>query len=218
MNKFWSIPITGVFLLCLFFSRCKNDSGSESSSPHLLQLDTIRDKYNVPREQKDWTMITQGNVNITVQEDRITIDHLPEAGFELVTYFLQGATKNYDLKTDSLGRCEVLFLGRNLIVHSFKEKKPLLFTVRDLSVPSYLKNFTDAKQYIGYGLGARKFERNGLHDNVPFCLCEKLGTPSDNCRIGNDGGAHGCASGTPDGSCEVSCSESAYACCDKKME
>jgi len=219
MSKTLIHLLATVLLSGVIFNGCKNGSFiSETEYPHLLQLDTIMDQYNSKREQPDRTSLTEGKVNIVIKEDMVMIDHMPEEGAELITYFLQGATKNYDLKTDSLGKCEVLFLGRNLIVHPFKEKKPLLFTVRDMTIPAYLKNFTDAKQYIGFGLGARKFERNGLHDNVPFCLCEKLGTPSDDCRIGNDGGAHGCATGTPDGSCVVSCSESAFACCDKKIK
>ncbi|MFZ1675876.1 MAG: hypothetical protein WAT91_01305 [Saprospiraceae bacterium] len=217
MNKTHTHFITGLFLLSINFISCKGGTfTSDTEYPHLLKLDTILTQYNGKREQQDWAIITQGSVNMTIKEDMVTIDLTPEQGPELITYFLQGATKNYDLKTDSLGRCEVLFLGRNLIVHPFREKKPLLFTVRDLTVPAYLKNFIDVKQCIGYGLGARKFEKGGLHDNVPFCLCEKLGTPSYDCGIGDDGTAHGCANGTPDGSCEVSCSESAFACCDKK--
>ncbi len=209
--------VVAFLLHCIIFTACKGGTfTSHTEYPHLLKLDTILTQYNSKREQQDWAVMTQGKVNITIKEDIVTIEHLPEQGPELITYFLQGATKNYDLKTDSLGRCEVLFLGRNLIVHPFREKKPLLFTVRDLTVPAYLKNFTEVNQYVGFGLGARKFERGGLHDNVPFCLCEKLGTPSYDCGIGDDGTAHGCANGTPDGSCEVSCSESAFACCDKK--
>jgi hypothetical protein len=217
MNLTHNHFIAVFFLHFIIFISCKGGvftSGTEY--PHLLKMDTILTQYNSKREQQDWAIMTQGKVKITVKEDMVTVDHLPEQGPELITYFLQGATVNYDLKTDTLGRCEVLFLGRNLIIHPFREKKPLLFTVRDLKVPAYLKNFTEVKQYIGYGLGARKFERGGLHDNVPFCLCEKLGTPSYDCGIGDDGTAHGCANGTPDGSCEVSCSESAFACCDKK--
>ncbi len=219
MHKSLLFIIPVFFLVGIFFIRCKNFSfAKQAEYPHLLKMDTILMQYNAKREQQDWAMITQGKVNITVKEEIVTLDHMPTQGPEAVTYFLQGATKNYDLKTDSLGRCEVLFLGRNLIIHPFKEKLPLLFTVRDLTVPAYLKNFTDVKQYIGFGLGARKFERGGLHDNVPFCLCEKLGTPSYDCGIGDDGTAHGCANGTPDGSCEVSCSQSAFACCDKKKQ
>lgn len=219
MKISYSHFIAGLILHCIMFMSCKGGVfTSHAEYPHLLKLDTILTQYNGKREQQDWAVITHGKVNITIKEDIVIIDHLPEQGPELITYFLQGATTNYDLKTDSLGRCEVLFLGRNLIVHPFKEKGALLFTVRDVTVPAYLKNFAVVKQYIGYGLGARKFERGSLRDNVPFCLCEKLGTPSYDCGIGDDGTAHGCANGTPDGSCEVSCSESAFACCDKKKQ
>lgn len=213
MNKIQSISVGVMVLVILVFS-CKNStfmSGEEY--PHLVKLDSIRDQYNGKREQKDWTTILEGNVTMTVSAERVSINLIPKQGNEeLITYFLQGVTTNYNLKSDSLGRSEVLFLGRNLVVHPFSQSTAMLLTVRDVK-PGYLNGFTDMKQYTGYGLGARKFIRNGLHDNVPSCLCEKLGSARFSCSIGGDD-AHGCANGTPDGSCEVSCSDSAYACCD----
>jgi len=213
-----NILLVGILISGLSLFSCKDgNSSSETIGGHLLKLDTIRNHYNAKLEQRDWSTITEGKVNIVVKDDRIIIDHFPVEGPELITYFLQTATKDYDIKTDSLGRAEVLYLGRNLIVHAFKENKSLVFTVGGDKYPAYLSDFTDIKHYIGFGLGVRKFERGGLHDNVPYCLCKPMGSPSSDCTMGGDGGAHGCGTGTPDGSCEVYCSTNAFACCDTSI-
>ncbi len=205
-------------MLMVLFMSCKNGNFmSEREDTHLVQLDAIMEKYNAKREENDKSVITQGKTDMIVKDSIVIINHYPEQGPELITYFLQGSTADYQLKSDSLGKAEVLFIGRNLYVHSFKKRKTMLFAVRDdadLTVPQEIEG---VKQYTGFGLGARKFEKNSLHDNVPFCLCKPNGTPSSDCNYGGNNGeqiAHGCASGNPDGSCEVSCSLVYFACCD----
>lgn len=217
MNKIYNL-ISGVIFIGLVLFSCRNGSViSQTNEQHLAKLDTIRDLFNAKREPHDWTAITKGRINIIVDAKLISIHHTPDTGNVSMIYFLQTGNQNHDLRSDSFAMAELLFLGRNLIIHIPDKRKTLLFSVIDETVPAYLHGFTDAKKYVGYGLGVRKFVKGGLIDNVPFCQCEPLGTPDSDCNRGGDG-AHGCGTGTPDGSCEVSCSMAAFACCDKKIE
>jgi hypothetical protein len=218
MNKIYTLIVIGSLIAGLFLFSCRNESStSETNEQHLAKLDTIRDLYNSKREPHDWTAITNGKIKIIVDAKMISIHHTPDTGNVSIIYFLQTGNQNHDLRTDSFGMSEVLFLGRNLIIHLPDKRKTFLFSVIDETVPIYLHGFTDVKKYVGYGLGVRKFIKGGLAENVPFCQCEPLGTPDSDCnRGGNE--AHGCGTGTPDGSCEVSCSMAAFACCDKKIE
>ncbi|MEP6647330.1 MAG: hypothetical protein ABJC12_09570 [Saprospiraceae bacterium] len=214
MNKIYSFS-AGLTVLVMLLMSCKNSTFMNGGEyPHLIKLDSIRDVYNSKRPKEEWTSVLKGRAKLTKTTDRISIEFVPDAGpEEMIIYFLQGATKDFELKSDSIQKGEFLFLGRNLFVHSFKQRQAMLFSVRDDNVPNYVSGYKDVKQYTGFGLGARKFSKNSFHDNVPACLCEKLGSVQYSCSIGGDD-AHGCANGTPDGSCEVSCSLSAYACCD----
>ena len=95
MSKTLILLIATVLHSGIIFNSCKNGSFlSETEYPHLLKLDTILAQYNSKREKPDWTSLTVGKVNLVIKEDIVMIDHMPEEGAELITYFLQGTTKN----------------------------------------------------------------------------------------------------------------------------
>ena len=217
MKRLLLTVVTGIFLAVFILGGCKADtSKAVIQDYHLVQLDSIRSQFNSKREQKDWAALTRGRAKLLVTDELVSILYTPASKEENVVYFLQGATKDYGLKTDSLGLIEELFLERNLIINCLEENKTLLFSVRDERIPTYLQGFAPTKQYTGYGLGARKINKDGASGNVPWCKCEALGSPDSNCTLGGDG-THACGSGTPDGSCEISCSQSTFACCDEHL-
>jgi len=218
MNKICNLSALGILLLVSFLLNCKKESGTgEIKDFHLAMADTILSQYNAERPNWDWSFRTEGKVNIRVKDSMISIEHNPDNGEELATYFLQTGKKDHHFKTGLFGLAEVIFLDRNLIVNSLETKKTLLFSIKVDPDPYYLKYLNNVKQYKGFGLGVRKTNRGGAWEKAPYCSCEPAGSLEDLCISGGPD-ALSCSTANLEGSCRVSCSGQTFACCDKKMD
>ena len=207
-----------MWLFISFFQGSCKDSGKEEVSDfHLTNADSILSQFNSKREPKDWIVKTEGKVNIKVEDKIVYLEHSPENGEVFMTYFFQSFNEAHDLKSDSFGRAEILFLKRNLIINSLERNQTLLFSLMEDAPPVYLADLQTTKKYIGFGLGLRKINKGSTSEYVPLCGCEPNGSPYDHCVSGGDG-ALSCGTGNLDGSCEVSCAGENFACCNKKME
>jgi hypothetical protein len=196
---------------------CNSESGGSNKDLHLAARDTIVRQYNADRpdwDQADWS---EGKANMIVKEGRIVIEYEADNSTELAYYFFQTDDNDQGLKSDSLGRAEVIFMERNMVINSLQRKKTFLFTIDKGHEPAYLKELDGAKVYYGYGLGARKVIKGSPLENVPYCACDLASTPPGNCKAGGVLNLN-CATANENGSCRVACSGQTYACCDRGFE
>jgi hypothetical protein len=217
MNKNPVLPGVVIFMFVSLFFSCQNGAGKSGPRDyHMAVMDSISVAYNAQKEEWDRSIITVGNVNITVMDSMVYIEHDPENGDQEITYFLQTEKREGHVKPGLFGKAEVLFMDRNLIVNSLEKEKTYMFSIKVDPDPNYVKKIEDLKQYKGIGLGVRKVFKSSQTKNAPTCSCEIAGSQNVNCATGGSESLS-CSSTNDDGSCRISCSGQRFACCGRRM-
>ena len=207
-----------VIALCLpAFYGCKTEPKENTNELYLAHPDSIINMHNKSLPEWEWTTRTEGWVNIITKHKRIEIQHVPEKGTEIISYFLQNEEEND--KTDSLTikRAEVIFLKRGLLVNSLMKKETLYFYLETDEIPSQIEDIGKVKSFKGFGLGERKIILGSQANLPPYCACDHASTPPGNCKAGQTMELS-CASTNEYGSCKVTCTGQTYACCDRGFE
>ena len=100
--------------ICLptFFS-CKQEPTHNANELYLALADSIIKTHNASLQEWEWAIKTYGRVLIITKNNRIEIQHIPEQGTEIISYFLQNEVKSEKIDSVSINRAEVIFLGRS---------------------------------------------------------------------------------------------------------
>ncbi|HEY3386208.1 MAG TPA: hypothetical protein VGK46_06850 [Saprospiraceae bacterium] len=204
--------------ICLptFFS-CKQEPTHNANELYLALADSIIKTHNASLQEWEWAIKTYGRVQIITKNNRIEIQHIPEQGTEIISYFLQNEVKSEKIDSVSINRAEVIFLGRGLLVNSLMKKETMYYHLETDEIPSLIKEIGKVKYVKGFGLGERKINLGSRADQPPYCACDHASTPPGNCKAGQKMELN-CASANDFGSCKVTCIGQTYACCDRGFE
>jgi hypothetical protein len=217
-SRRFGLPFLAILFLAYSMIGCKSEPGAEGPKDfHLVMADSIISQYNADRAEWDRTEMTIGDVEILVKENRIELRHLPESGNEFMAFFLQTENNKHGLEAGKLGRCEVIYMERNLLVNSLSSKRTLHFYLDKDPKPAFLKEIKGVKSYTGFGLGVRKIVHGSQPYQATYCACDQAATPPGNCKAGGVLDLK-CATSNEFGSCRVTCTGQTYACCDRGFE
>jgi len=218
MILFRSFLLFTLIALCLpAFYGCKPEPTHNANDLYLAHADSIINSYNAPLAQWEWTAKTDGWVNIITKNKRIEIQHVPEMGNEIISYFLQNEEENDKIDSVTFKKAEVIFLKRGLLVNSLMKKETMYFYLETDEIPSLIKDIGKVKYFKGFGLGERKITLGSQANQPPYCACDHASTPPGNCKAGQNMEMN-CASANEYGSCKVICTGQTYACCDRGFE
>lgn len=193
---------------------CKQEPQQEVPKDlHFPFADSLLNVFNADRPAYNLGEKTEGTVEIKIEDDRIVLEHVADGANELYAYFLQTDKKEKNLKPGKLGRCEVVYMERQLIINSLESFNTILLYVDSDGQPAYAANSKRIKSYAGYGLGLRKITIGSPADKAPYCKCLVPDTYPFHCNGGGTEQIH-CASSNVDGACRVSCNNKTYPCCD----
>lgn len=208
--------LTGMLLITISMVSCKSESGGkEPKDYHFPNAKDILSAYNADRPDWDKSEKTEGSIKIMVEDDIVYIEHDAYNSLEIVTYYLQTQKKVRGLDPEQIEIAEVLYLDRNLIINSLKDKRRYHFALETDAKPDFLNGVTDVKTFVGYGLGLRKVNKGNNGENVRYCHCQFGDYPEALCPAGGSVSLD-CRSTNEDGSCKVTCSGQTFACCDKR--
>lgn len=179
-----------------------------------MMADTIISQYNADRPEWDRGMKLEGNIKIEASEFMITVTLNPLNSNEIFSFFLQTESNKANLLSAPPGIAQVIYLDRHLIINYLDAKRIYYFKMKADKKPRYLEAIGDMTEYTGYGLGMRKATGNIL-EGAPFCSCVLVGQKG-NCPTGGVDELN-CGVTNNAGSCKITCSGQAYACCDPRM-
>jgi hypothetical protein len=208
-----------LFVFGLSMTNCKPEPPKpvKTEDLYIKNPDSILSRHNEGRPEWDQATLTQGRVQLTVKEDRITISYVGVNATETVNYFLQTEKTAHKLKSDYMARAEVLYLGRSLVVNSLVKKQTLYFHLDGEKIPEDIEDIGDVQSFSGYGLGIRSITHGMQPETVPYCACDHASTPPGNCKAGMNMDMS-CAFANDNGGCKVICTGQYYACCDRGFE
>ncbi len=214
----FSLLTWACILTIQLLSGCKQEVQQEIPKDlHFTLGDSLLSVFNADRPAYNLGEKTEGTVNIKIEDNRIVVEHLATGANELYTYFLQTDKREKKLKPGELGRCEVFFMERQLIINSLEHLNTILFYVDSDGQPSYVAANKRIQAFSGYGLGLRKITIGSPEDKAPYCKCVYPGTYAFHCNAGGTEQIN-CATSNVDGACRVSCNNKTYPCCDMGKE
>jgi len=215
-RSFILFTVIALYLPALY--SCKPEKPKDNTNElYLAHADSIIKMHNASLPEWEWATKTDGWVRIITKNNRIEIQHIPEQGTEIISYFLQHEEAKQKADTMIIHRVEVIFLGRGLLVNSLMKKETMYYYLESDKIPSLIKDIGNVKFFKGFGLGERKIIQGSQADQPPYCACDHSYTPPGNCKAGQNMELN-CASANEYGSCRVICTGQTYACCDRGFE